>query len=61
MKKTKWSEGIEKIGGKFYQKTSIQQIEDFYVSCPYCGETTDCSDSSELIKCSICKKTFYKE
>jgi len=58
MKKTKFSEGIEKRDGKFYQTTTIEQIEEYYVSCPYCGDTTDVVGREEIVTCSMCKKVF---
>ena len=57
--KAKYSEGIKKIDGKFYQVTTIEQIQEFYVDCPFCGDTTDVDGDSRIVTCSMCNKKFY--
>lgn len=61
MRHSKFSDGIEKVEGKSFQKSYIKTTYEFYVNCPYCGETTDLSPNDQLMKCSICKKEFFAE
>ena len=61
MRKSKFSDGIEKVEGKSFQKCYIKTTYEFYVNCPYCGETTDLTPDDQVIKCSICKKKFFAE
>ena len=61
MRLSKFSDGIEKVEGKSFQKSYIKTTEEFYVDCPYCGNTIDCGDDSTVMKCTSCKKKFYAD
>lgn len=61
MRTTKYSEGIERVDGKNYQKAYIKVPADFFVDCPHCGEINECGENSHIRKCSFCSKEFYAE
>lgn len=58
---SKFSDGIIQHEGKKLQKCYIKTTDEFYVSCPYCGDTIDCGTDDHVAKCTRCKKEFYAE
>lgn len=61
MKRSKFSDGIEKFQGKLYQKAFIKVPMDFFVNCPFCSRTIDTSDATQIIKCESCGREFFAE
>jgi len=61
MRHSKFSDGIEKVEGKSFQKSYIKTTDEFYVNCPYCGDTIDCGTENKIMECPFCKKEFFAD
>lgn len=58
--KAKYSDGQIKINDKIYQKVYIKLPMNYFVGCPFCGETLECDGCDSVMKCD-CGKVFYAE
>jgi transposase len=61
MKPSIFSEGVEKVEGKLYQKAFIKVPADYFSNCPYCSAINEQGEGSQIIKCGNCKKEYYAE
>lgn len=61
MRPTQFSDGIETVEGKQYQKSYIKTTVEFFVECPYCAFQIEIGDKSRIAHCMECNREFFAE